>query len=82
MMRFSNVTSSFRFSIPDPTNFPNSTQAMNLMTLELRDLPADVQDILRDRAIRERKPIGDVIAAYVLEVAKAIVAAAAKQQAA
>jgi len=68
--------------IPDPTNFPNSTQAMNLMTLELRDLPADVQDILRDRAIRERKPIGDVIAAYVLEVAKAIVAAAAKQQAA
>lgn len=55
---------------------------MNLLTLELRDFPADVQDILRDRAIRERKPIGDVIAAYVVEVAKAIVAAAAKQQAA
>ena len=50
--------------------------AMNATELDLRDFPADVQDLLKDRAIRERRPIGDVISEYVLEVAKAIVASA------
>ena len=49
---------------------------MNATELDLRDFPADVQDLLKDRAIRERRPIGDVISEYVLEVAKAIVASA------
>lgn len=49
---------------------------MSVNEMDLRDFPADVQDLLRDRAIRERRPIGEVIAEYVLEVARAIVAAA------
>lgn len=49
---------------------------MNVSELDLRDFPADVQDLLRDRAIRERRPIGEIVRDYVLEVAKAIVAAA------
>ena len=49
---------------------------MSATELDLRDFPADVQDLLRDRAIRERRPIGDVIRDYVLEVSRAIVAAA------
>lgn len=55
---------------------------MTTVHLDLRDFPADVQDILRDRAIRERRPIGEIIAEYVLEVAKAIVASAEPEKAA
>lgn len=55
---------------------------MNATELDLRDFPADVQDLLKDRAIRERRPIGEIIAAYVLEVAKAIVASAGSTRAA
>jgi plasmid stability protein len=54
---------------------------MTTIELSIRDLPADVQDILRDRAIKQRRPIGDVVRDYVLEVAKAIVAAAGTQAA-
>lgn len=49
---------------------------MNATELDLRDFPADVQELLRDRAIRERRAIGEVIGDYVLEVARTIVAAA------
>ncbi len=49
---------------------------MNANEIDLRDFPADVQDILKDRAIRERRPIGEVISDYVVEVARAIVAKA------
>lgn len=52
---------------------------MNATELDLRDFPADVQDLLKDRAIREMRPIGEVIADYVLEVAKTIVAAAGEK---
>lgn len=48
---------------------------MTAFTIDLREFPADVQDMLRDRAIKERKPIGDIIAEYVVEAAKAIIAA-------
>ncbi len=44
--------------------------------IDLRDFPADVQDLLRDRAIREARPIGAVIKDYVLEVSRMIVASA------
>ena len=54
---------------------------MNAIELDLRDFPADVQELLRDRAIRERKAIGEIIAGYVLEIAKAIVASAGNQAA-
>ena len=47
---------------------------MNATELDLRDFPADVQDLLKDRAVRDRRPIGEVIAEYVLEVAKAVIA--------
>ena len=47
---------------------------MNATELDLRDFPADVQDLLKDRAVRERRPIGEVIAEYVVEVAKAVLA--------
>lgn len=55
---------------------------MNAFAIDLRDFPADVQDLLRDRAIRERRPIADIISDYVLEAAKAIVAAAGTKDAA
>lgn len=47
---------------------------MNANEIDLRDFPADVQDILVGRAIRERRPIGEIVAEYVVEVARAIVA--------
>ena len=53
-----------------------SVVEMNATELDLRDFPADVQELLRDRAIRERRAIGEVIGDYVLEVARTIVAAA------
>jgi hypothetical protein len=53
---------------------------MNATELDLRDFPADVQELLRDRAIRERRPIGEVVGDYVLEVARAIVAAAGSDE--
>ena len=49
---------------------------MITVEIDLRDLPADVQDILRDRAIKESRPIGQVIADFVLESARLIIAAA------
>lgn len=49
---------------------------MNANELDLRDFPADVQDLLKDRAIRELRPIGEIIAEYVLDAARTIVAAA------
>jgi len=53
---------------------------MNATEIDLRDFPADVQDLLKDRAIRERRPIGEVIREYVLEVAKAVLASAGNQK--
>ncbi len=44
--------------------------------IDLRELPADVQDILRDRAIREHRPMAEVLKEYVLESARLIIAAA------
>jgi hypothetical protein len=41
--------------------------------IDLRDLPADVQDILRDRAIREHRPMADVLKEYVIESARLII---------
>ncbi len=49
---------------------------MNATELDLRDFPADVQDLLKDRAIREKRPIGEVIAGFVMEAARVIVASA------
>jgi hypothetical protein len=51
-----------------------SFDVMNATEIDLRDFPADVQDLLKDRAVREHRPIGEVIAEYVVEVARAIVA--------
>jgi hypothetical protein len=48
--------------------------------IDLRKLPADVQDILRDRAIAEHRPIADVLRDYVLESARLILATAAATQ--
>jgi hypothetical protein len=48
---------------------------MNVIDLDLRDFPADVQDLLRDRAIREARPITAVMRDYALETARLIVAA-------
>lgn len=53
---------------------------MTTIEIELRDLPADVQDILRDRAIKEARPMVEVIRDFVLESAHLIIAAAAKPQ--
>ena len=49
---------------------------MITVDIDLRDLPADVQDILRDRAIREHRPMPQVLKEYVLESARLIIAAA------
>lgn len=49
---------------------------MTIIEIDLRDLPADVQDILRDRAIKEHRPMPQVIKEYVLESARLILAAA------
>lgn len=48
---------------------------MTTIDIDLRDLPADVQDILRDRAIKEHRPMVQVIKDYVLESARLIIAA-------
>lgn len=53
---------------------------MSNAELDLRDFPADVQDLLKDRAIRECRPIGDIIAGYVMEVARAVLASAGNQK--
>jgi len=53
---------------------------MTTFNLDLRDLPADVQDILRDRAIKEHRPMTEIIREYVLESAKLIIAAARETQ--
>jgi hypothetical protein len=52
---------------------------MNANEIDLRDFPADVQGILVDRAIRERRPIGEIVREYVLEVARAILANAGER---
>lgn len=49
---------------------------MTTMEIDLRDLPADVQDILRDRAIKDHRPMPQVMKDYVLESARLIIAAA------
>jgi hypothetical protein len=41
--------------------------------LDLRDLPGEVQDMLRERAIREGRPVAMVVADYVVETARMIV---------
>lgn len=46
---------------------------MNATTLDLRDFPADVQELLQGRAIRERRPIDAVIKDFVTEVSREIV---------
>ena len=57
-----------------------SIDVMNVIEIDLRDFPADVQDLLKDRAISARRPISEVIAHYVLEVAQAVVANAKKPE--
>ena len=47
-----------------------SRPPMTTIEIDLRDLPADVQDILRDRAIKESRPMPQVIKDYVLESAR------------
>lgn len=54
-----------------------NVDAMNAIELDLRDFPADVQDLLRDRAIRDRKPIGQIIGEFATEISTSIVGAAA-----
>lgn len=49
---------------------------MSAIELDFRDFPADVQDLLKTRAIRERKSIGQVVSEYVVEIAREIVAKA------
>lgn len=44
-------------------------------SIELRDFPSDVQDILRDRAVKEHRPISEIVRDFVLESAKLIIAA-------
>ena len=41
--------------------------------VDLRDFPGEVQDMLRSRAIREMRPVEEVIADYVVETARMIV---------
>lgn len=53
---------------------------MNAIELDLRDFPADVQDLLRGRAIRDRKAIGETIAEFVTEVSASIVGTANHSQ--
>jgi len=57
----------------------NASPAMIITEIDLRDLPADVQDILRDRAIREHRPMAEVLKDYVLESARLIIAASAPE---
>jgi len=49
---------------------------MTTTEIEFRELPPDVQDILQNRAIREHRPMTDIIREYVLESARLIIAAA------
>lgn len=44
--------------------------------MDLRDFPGEVQDMLRLRAIREMRPVEEVIADYVVETARMIVSRA------
>lgn len=44
----------------------------NVTEIDLRDFPADVQDLLRQRAIESRRPIEAVIAEYVRQVSEEI----------
>ncbi|MFZ9938219.1 MAG: hypothetical protein ACO3JG_14365 [Luteolibacter sp.] len=53
---------------------------MIIAQIDLRDFPADVQDLLRDRAIAEHRPITSVIKDYVLESARLIIASAGSNQ--
>ncbi len=53
---------------------------MTSCQLDIRDFPADVQDILKDRAIKEHRPITSVIRDYVLESAHLIIAANEKER--
>lgn len=53
---------------------------MTTVEIDLRDLPADVQDILRDRAIRDHRPMPHVLKDYVLESARLIIAAAEQKK--
>jgi hypothetical protein len=53
---------------------------MTDIEIDLRDLPADVQDILRDRAVKTHRPIANVIRDYALECARLIIAAAGNEQ--
>lgn len=74
-MRFFRQKSTFFNFFVDVHRFSSfSIDVMNANELDLRDFPADVQDLLKDRAISERRPIGEIISDYVLEVARAIVA--------
>ena len=51
---------------------------MKTMEYELRDLPADVQDILRDRAVKESRPVSEILKDYVLESARLLISASFK----
>ena len=44
-----------------------------MVAVDLRDFPGEVQDMLRQRAIREMRPVEEVIADYVVETARMIV---------
>jgi hypothetical protein len=43
------------------------------VAVDLRDFPGEVQDMLRKRAIKEMRPVEEVIADYVVETARMIV---------
>lgn len=47
-------------------------QAMTTTEFELRDFPADVQDILKQRAVEQCRPIEDVIHDYIVETSRLI----------
>lgn len=53
---------------------------MQTLQMDLRDFPADVQDVLKERAIRDRRPIGEVVRDFALEMAAAIRAAAGEDE--
>lgn len=52
---------------------------MTTIQFKLRDFPADVQDILKQRAVEQRRAISEVIHDYLIEVSKTINDSAATQ---
>jgi len=55
---------------------------MNEIVIDLDQFPPAVQEALRDRAIREKKPMKAILAEIIRETSAAIVAAAGGKEAA